>query len=97
MKLNRDYFTALAAGPPFDVIDFVATVVSDGYGPQRSWPMISASTQTSPGSRGAEKPYPLARAFRNDEMYCQQVLCDYLHLLERWKVEYAPQCRYGHG
>ena len=32
-----------------------------------------------------------ARAFRNDEMYCQRVLCDYLHLLERWKVEYAPQ------
>ena len=24
-------------------------------------------------------------------MYCQRVLCDYLHLLERWKVEYAPQ------
>ena len=23
-------------------------------------------------------------------MYCQRVLCDYLHLLERWKVEYAP-------
>ena len=34
---------------------------------------------------------PLARAFRNDEMHCQRVLCDYLHLLERWKVEYAPQ------
>ena len=24
-------------------------------------------------------------------MYCQRVLCDYLRLLERWKVEYAPQ------
>ena len=38
-----------------------------------------------------KKPYPLARAFRNDEMYCQRVLCDYLHLLEHWKIEYAPQ------
>ena len=38
-----------------------------------------------------KKPYPLARAFRNDEIHCQRVLCDYLHLLERWKVEYAPQ------
>lgn len=38
-----------------------------------------------------KKPYSLARAFRNDEMYCQRVLCDYLHLLERWKIEYAPQ------
>ena len=38
-----------------------------------------------------KKPYPLAQAFRNDEIHCQRVLCDYLHLLERWKVEYAPQ------
>ena len=38
-----------------------------------------------------KRPYPLARAFRNDEMHCQRVLCDYLHLLESWKVEYAPQ------
>ena len=44
-----------------------------------------------PAAMALKKPYPLARAFRNDEMYCQRVLCDYLHLLERWKVEYAPQ------
>ena len=44
-----------------------------------------------PAAVALKKPYPLARAFRNDEMYCQRVLCDYLHLLERWKVEYAPQ------
>ena len=24
-------------------------------------------------------------------MLCFRVLTDYLHLLERWKVEYAPQ------
>ena len=54
--------------------------------------MISASTQTSPPAAVAlNKPYPLARAFRDGEMYCQRVLCDYLHLLERWKVEYVPQ------
>ena len=44
-----------------------------------------------PAAMALKKPYPLARAFRNDEMHCQRVLCDYLHLLERWKVEYAPQ------
>ena len=44
-----------------------------------------------PAAVALNKPYPLARVFRNDEMYCQRVLCDYLHLLERWKVEYAPQ------
>lgn len=44
-----------------------------------------------PAAMALKKPYPLARAFRNDEIHCQRVLCDYLHLLERWKVEYAPQ------
>lgn len=24
-------------------------------------------------------------------MHCQWVLCDYLHLLENWKVQYAPE------
>ena len=24
-------------------------------------------------------------------MRCLRVLCDYLHLLERWKVQYAPK------
>ena len=32
----------------------------------------------------------MIRAFRDDERYCQRVLCDYLHLLEDWKVQYAP-------
>lgn len=44
-----------------------------------------------PAAIALNKPYPLARAFRDDEMCCQRVLCDYLHLLEYWKVEYAPQ------
>ena len=30
----------------------------------------------------------MIRAFREDERYCQRVLCDYLHLLEAWKVRY---------
>ena len=33
----------------------------------------------------------MIRAFREDERYCQRVLCDYLHLLEDWKVRYAPK------
>ena len=38
-----------------------------------------------------EPEYPLAQAFRRDSLYCQRVLCGYLHLLEHWKVECAPQ------
>ena len=29
--------------------------------------------------------------YRQAEQKCFRVLCDYLHLLERWEKEYAPQ------
>ena len=34
---------------------------------------------------------PLLRTYRQEEVRCLRVLCDYLHLLERWKVQYAPK------
>ena len=34
---------------------------------------------------------PYIRQFREDEMMCFRVLTDYLHLLEDWKVRYAPK------
>jgi hypothetical protein len=44
-----------------------------------------------PSAAALAKPkHPMIRAFREDERYCQRVLCDYLHLLEDWKVQYSP-------
>lgn len=44
-----------------------------------------------PTAAALKKPkYQLVKAFRENEIYCQRVLCDYLHLLEDWKVRYAP-------
>ena len=34
---------------------------------------------------------PNIRQFREDEVLCFRVLMDYLHLLEDWKVRYAPK------
>jgi hypothetical protein len=34
---------------------------------------------------------PHIRQFREDEMMCFRALTDYLHLLEDWKVRYAPK------
>ena len=34
---------------------------------------------------------PLLKAYRQEEVRCLRVLCDYLHLLERWKVQYTPK------
>ena len=33
---------------------------------------------------------PLLKAYRQEEVRCLRVLCDYLHLLEGWKQNYAP-------
>ena len=93
MKLNRDYFYCFGCGATGDVIDFVARLfgLSSYEAAKKLAYDFGIDPDKPPAAIALKKPYPLARAFRNDEMYCQRVLCDYLHLLERWKVEYAPQ------
>ena len=93
MKLNRDYFYCFGCGAAGDVIDFVARLfgLSSYEAAKKLAYDFGIDPDKPPAAMALKKPYPLARAFRNDEMYCQRVLCDYLHLLERWKVEYAPQ------
>ena len=93
MKLNKDYFYCFGCGAPGDVIDFVARLfgLSSYEDAKKLAYDFGIDPDTPPVAMALKKPYPLARVFRNDEMYCQRVLCDYLHLLERWKIEYAPQ------
>ena len=44
-----------------------------------------------PAAAALPKPEPpLLKAYRQEEVRCLRVLCDYLHLLESWKVQYAP-------
>ena len=93
MKLNRDYFYCFGCGATGDVIDFVARLfgLSSYEAVKKLAYDFGLDPDKPPAAMALKKPYPLARAFRNDEMHCQRVLCDYLHLLERWKVEHAPQ------
>ena len=93
MKLNRDYFYCFGCGATGDVLDFVVRLfgLSSYEAAKKLAYDFGIDPDNPPVAMALKKPYPLARAFRNDEMHCQRVLCDYLHLLERWKVEYAPQ------
>ena len=93
MKLNRDYFYCFGCGATGDVIDFVARLfgLSSYEAAKKLAYDFGIDPDKPPAAAALKKPYPLARAFRNDEMHCQRVLCDYLHLLEHWKIEYAPQ------
>ena len=93
MKLNRDYFYCFGCGATGDVIDFVVRLfgLSSYEAAKKLAYDFGIDPDNPPAAMALNKPHTLARAFRDDEMYCQRVLCDYLHLLERWKVEYAPQ------
>ena len=86
MKLNRDYFYCFGCGATGDVINFVARLF--GLSSYDAAKKLAYDFGIDPDKPPAA---PLARAFRNDEMHCLRVLCDYLHLLEGWKAEYAPQ------
>jgi len=93
MKLNRDYFFCFACGATGDVIDFVGRLF--GIRPIEAARRIAADfgiNTDKPFTPTALKPrYPKVKAFREDEIYCFHVLCDYLKILEDWKVRYAPK------
>ena len=88
-----DHYYCFACGEHGDVIDFVARLfgLSSYEAAKKLAYDFGIDPDKPPAAMALKKPYPLARAFRNDEMYCQRVLCDYLHLLEHWKIEYVPQ------
>ena len=94
MKLNEDYFFCFGCGAKGDVIDLVARLFDlSGYeAAQRlaaDFGIISQPGQPVGASYKPKRPY--IRQFREDEMMCFRVLTDYLHLLEDWKVQYAPK------
>ena len=94
MKLNEDYFYCFGCGATGDVIDFVARLFNlSSYDAAKKLSYdFRIDPDKPPAAAALRKPqYPLAKAFQREEPHFQRVLCDYLHLLERWKVQYAPK------
>lgn len=94
MKLNERYFYCFGCGATGDVIDFVARLfdLTSLQAAQKLSYDFGIDPDKPPAAAALSKPkYPLARAFQQEELHCQRVLCDYLHLLESWKVQYAPK------
>ena len=93
LKLNRDYYYCFGCGASGDVVDLVARLF--GLMPYEAAKKIvedfGLDPDKPPTAAALAKPkHPMIKAIRDDERYCQRVLCDYLHLLEDWKVRYAP-------
>ena len=94
LKLNEDYFFCFGCGAKGDVIDLVARLFDlSGYeAAQRLAADFGISAEPGQAVTASCKPKcPHIRQFREDEMVCFRVLMDYLHLLEDWKVRYAPK------
>ena len=93
-KLNEDYFYCFGCGATGDVIDLVAKLFNlSSYDAAKKLVYdFGIDPDKPPAAAALRKPkYPLAKAFQREELHCQRVLRDYLHLLERWKVQYAPK------
>lgn len=98
MKLNEDYFYCFGCGTSGDVIDLVAKLfnLSNYDAAKKLAYYFGIDPDKPPAAAALRKPkYPLAKAFQREELHCQRVLCDYLHLLERWKVQCAPKTPEG--
>ena len=93
MKLNEDYFFCFGCGVKGDVIDFVARSFDlSSYEAAQKLAADFGLDPKPPTAAAMVKPkHPYIRQFREDEMLCFRVLMDYLHLLEDWKVRYAPK------
>ena len=94
MKLNDDYFYCFGCGIHGDVIDLVARLFNlSSYDAAKKLAYdLGINPDKPPATAALRKPkYPLAKAFQREELHCQRVLRDYLHLLERWKVQCSPK------
>ena len=94
MKLNEDYFYCFGCGAHGDVIDLVAKLFNlSSYDAAKKLAYdFGIDPDKPPAAAALRKPkYPLAKAFQKEELHCRRILCDYLHLLEHWKVQYAPK------
>ena len=94
LKLNEDYFFCFGCGAKGDVIDLAARLFNlSGYEAAQKLAADFGIT-TEPGQAVAascKSKRPHIRQFREEETLCFRVLTDYLHLLEDWKVRYAPK------
>lgn len=91
MKLNEDYFYCFGCGAAGDVVDFTARLfgLSCYEAAQKLTPDFGISPE--PGQSALGVQMPRRNQSRLDEIHCRQVLTDYLHLLQDWKIRYALQ------
>ena len=85
LKLNEDYFFCFGCGASGEVIDFTAKLF--GVSLKDAVTKLAADFGVSEDSRQVSVRQ---NPFRLEELRCRRVLTAYLHLLKKWKTQYAP-------
>ena len=86
-------FHCFGCGADGDVIDFTARLynLSPKEAAEKLAQDFGIGPDKPPAAAALPKPErPLLKAYRQEEVRCLRVLCDYLHLLEGWKQNCAP-------
>ena len=93
LKFYDDHYHCFGCQVTGDVIDFVARYFD--INPYEAAKKLAEDFSVDPNAHAAPvKPKrPYLEKFREDERMCFSVLVDYLHLLQKWKVQYAPKSR----
>lgn len=99
LKLTERYF-CFGCGAKGDAIDFVANYyrlglkdaavkICEDFG--LAYDTGQKKTYRSPPGKPIKPQKSDEQILKELSAYCYNVLCDYLHLLEKWKIEYAPK------
>lgn len=84
LKLNEDYF--FGCGASGDVIDFTARL--SGISPKDATEKLAADFGISAETK---QVFIRQNPSRLEELRCRRALTAYLHLLKKWKTQYAPK------
>lgn len=92
LKLNEEYFYCFGCGANGDVVTFVSRLFGlSQYETAKKLSYDFSIDTDKPDERLIPKPKRLPKMeLSKAEQKCQLVLCDYLHLLEKWQKNYAP-------
>ena len=93
LKLNEDYFFCFGCGAKGDVIDFVTKLfdLSNYEAAQKLAADFGLDTSRPSVVAKVKKYRPRVNQLKQDKNFCMNVLSGYLHLLEDWKEQYAPE------
>lgn len=91
LKLNEDYFYCFGCGAAGDVVDFTARLFGLSCYEAAQKLTLDFGISPEPGQSALGVQMPRRNQSRLDEIHCRQVLTDYLHLLQDWKIRYALQ------